>query len=136
MPECGCQPWSIDIGVSRRSNSKWSRNTNGFMISPRSDGLASRVMGPPTSPRVRWMICRTGVWICCAIMVSSSRLVLCSLRSRRLRGGRLHGLHLELDVDAIADEDAARFEHLVPPETEVLPVEARLREERDALVTP
>src|SRR5262249_13907988 len=46
------------------------------------------------------------------------------------------GLHFEIDVDAIADEDAAGLEHLIPGETEVLSVERRLCGEPDALVTP
>src|SRR6267154_527110 len=38
--------------------SKRSRNTNGFRISPRSDGLIRRVTGPCVRPRVRCTIAR------------------------------------------------------------------------------
>jgi hypothetical protein len=38
--------------------SKRSRKTNGFRISPKSDGLIKRVMGPFVRPRVRCMIAR------------------------------------------------------------------------------
>jgi len=38
--------------------SKRSRNTNGFRISPKSDGLIKRVTGPCVRPRVRCTIAR------------------------------------------------------------------------------
>src|ERR1700674_806329 len=38
--------------------SKRSRNTNGFRISPKSDGLINRVTGPCVRPRVRRTIAR------------------------------------------------------------------------------
>src|ERR1700720_4863328 len=38
--------------------SKRSRNTNGFRISPKSDGLIKRVAGPCVRPRVRCTIAR------------------------------------------------------------------------------
>ena len=34
--------------------------------------------------------------------------------SGRLFRGRRHGLHLDLDVDVLADENATRLEHLIP----------------------
>src|SRR5262249_15618173 len=46
-----------------------SRNTNGLMTSPRSEGLISRVMGPPPCPRVRWVMSRTDGWTFCASML-------------------------------------------------------------------
>src|SRR6266853_4471063 len=54
MPEWG---WS---GPSKGapSWSKRSRNTNGFKISPTSDGLIKRVTGPCVRPRVRCTIAR------------------------------------------------------------------------------
>src|SRR5688500_8219938 len=56
--------------------------------------------------------------------------------SRGFFGQGFDGLHFELDLDAVADEDAAGLEHLVPPESEVLPVESGFRDESDSLVAP
>src|SRR5262245_18819925 len=120
---------------SPAGNSARSRKTKGLMTSPRSDGLTSLVMGPRVCPCVRYAISRTGCWICRASMV----VLLLSGRlrgSRGLDGRRSHAFHFELDVDAIADQHAARLEHLVPLETEVLAVEGGLRDEADALVAP
>src|SRR5262245_29100995 len=58
------------------------------------------------------------------------------LPSRRLRGRGLHRLHVELDVDALADQHAAGLEHLVPGEPELLAIDRRLRDEARALVAP
>src|SRR6185436_2808056 len=55
---------------------------------------------------------------------------------RRVAGLGVDGLDVELDVDAIADEHPAGFEHLVPLEAEVLAIDRRLRDEADALVAP
>src|SRR3954454_24353029 len=55
---------------------------------------------------------------------------------RGLCGRRFDRLHFELDLDAIADQNAAGLEHLIPPEPEVLPVESGLRDESDSLVAP
>jgi len=65
MPECGCQPCSIEMGAPPPSNSNRSRKTNGFISSPRSDGLTRRVTGPLVCPRVRWTILRVAsrAWI-------------------------------------------------------------------------
>src|SRR6202048_5352765 len=49
MPEWG---WRGPL-KGAPSWSKRSRNTNGFRISPRSDGLIKRVTGPCVRPRVR-----------------------------------------------------------------------------------
>jgi hypothetical protein len=46
-----------------------------------------------------------------------------------LRGRRLDRLDLQLDVDPLADQEAAGLEHLIPPQAEVLPVERRRRDE-------
>src|SRR4029077_20435556 len=54
MPECG---WSGPLNGGP-SWSKRSRNTNGFKISPKSDGLINRVRGPWVWPRVRRAIAR------------------------------------------------------------------------------
>src|SRR5450755_797501 len=57
--------------------------------------------------------------------------------SRRRGGGCCaHGLQLELDLDAIAHQQAARLEDLVPLEAEVLAVEGALRGESDPFVAP
>src|SRR5262245_58944868 len=56
--------------------------------------------------------------------------------SGRSCGRYLDGLHLQLDVDAIADEDAAGLEQLVPVQAEVLPVEGRRRRESETFVAP
>src|SRR5690606_35218755 len=56
--------------------------------------------------------------------------------SRDLRGRGAHGLHLDLDVDALADENAARLERLIPLEAVVAPVEGRRRGEGGPLVAP
>src|SRR3954467_8464883 len=53
-----------------------------------------------------------------------------------LCGRRLDGLHLELDVDAIADEDATCLEQLGPVQAEVLSIEGGRRDEPSALVAP
>src|SRR5882724_3117331 len=54
MPEWG---WSGPL-KGAPSWSKRSRNTNGFRISPKSDGLIKRVTGPLVRPRVRCAIAR------------------------------------------------------------------------------
>src|SRR5712675_3783048 len=54
MPEWG---WRGPL-KGAPSWSKRSRNTNGFRISPRSDGLIKRVTGPCVRPRVRCTIGR------------------------------------------------------------------------------
>src|SRR5260370_42309647 len=67
MPEWG---WRGPLNGAP-SWSKRSRNTNGFRISPKSDGLINRVTGPCVRPRVRRTIARakrgggdlTGAWI-------------------------------------------------------------------------
>jgi DNA-binding transcriptional LysR family regulator len=46
------------------------------------------------------------------------------------------GLDVEVDVDAVADQDAASLEHLIPGESEVLAVDRRLGDEADTLVPP
>src|SRR5262245_17186926 len=52
-------------------------------------------------------------------------------------GGRCpHGLHFQLDVDAVADQHTARLERLVPFQTEVFTIERAGRDEPDALVAP
>src|SRR3954470_5257603 len=53
-----------------------------------------------------------------------------------LCGRRLDGLHLELDVDAIPDEDATCLEQLGPVQAEVLSIEGGRRDESGALVAP
>src|SRR5882672_58852 len=54
MPEWG---WRAPLkGAPSWSNR--SRNTNGFRISPKSDGLIKRVTGPCVRPRVRCTIAR------------------------------------------------------------------------------
>src|ERR1700681_2577934 len=54
MPEWGCRgPLKGAPSWSKRS-----RNTNGFRISPKSDGLIKRVTGPCVRPRVRCTIAR------------------------------------------------------------------------------
>src|SRR5256885_8771821 len=58
------------------------------------------------------------------------------ISSGRARCGRVDGLHVELDVDAVPDEHAARLEDLVPLEAEILALDRRLRDEADALVAP
>jgi len=55
---------------------------------------------------------------------------------RRLHGGGLHRLDVELDVHAIADQDAPGFEKLVPLETEAFAVDRSLADESDPLVAP
>src|SRR5689334_7309167 len=55
---------------------------------------------------------------------------------RGLIGRGFDRLHLELDVDSIAEQDTAGLEQLIPPEPEVLPVECGLRDESDSLVAP
>src|SRR5712672_929505 len=55
MPEWG---WRGPL-KGAPSWSKRSRNTNGFRISPKSDGLIKRVTGPFVRPRVWCMIART-----------------------------------------------------------------------------
>src|SRR5690349_7992925 len=90
----------------------------------------SRVIGPCAWPRVRYAMRRV-------VDVERFRAVLIVVAPlRRLRRGRLHCLHLELDVDAIADQHAARLEQLVPLQAEVLAIDGRRRQEADALVTP
>src|SRR5262249_7434591 len=62
-----------------------------------------------------------------------------SFRGLHSRSGRCcgsHGLQVELDLDALADEHAACFEHLIPLETEVLAVDRRARDEAASLVAP
>src|SRR6266446_10071610 len=54
MPEWG---WRGPLNGGP-SWSKRSRNTNGFRISPKSDGLINRVTGPCVRPRVRRRIVR------------------------------------------------------------------------------
>src|SRR5258708_5744378 len=54
MPEWGCNG-PLNGGPSW---SKRSRNTKGFRISPKSDGLIKRVIGPCVRPRVRRRIAR------------------------------------------------------------------------------
>src|SRR5258707_3638260 len=54
MPEWG---WRGPL-KGAPSWSKRSRNTNGFRISPKSDGLIKRVTGPCVRPRVRCTIVR------------------------------------------------------------------------------
>ena len=48
-----------------------SRNTKGFRVSPRSDGLISRVMGPPPWPRVRFTMrrCVGGAFIASGLVI-------------------------------------------------------------------
>jgi hypothetical protein len=41
-----------------------------------------------------------------------------------------------LDLNAIADQHAAGFEYLIPLQTEIFAIEARLRDEADALAAP
>src|SRR5262245_34025524 len=91
----------------------------------------SRVIGPPSLPRVRWTMSRSGCSrICRASMTRSSP------GSGRVHRGRLYALQVELDLDAFADEHAAGLERLVPPQTEVLAIDRGLGGERDALVAP
>src|SRR6202521_2743641 len=54
IPECGWRP-PLEGAPSW---SKRSRNTNGFRISPKSDGLIKRVARPCVRPRVRCAIAR------------------------------------------------------------------------------
>src|SRR5262245_7724860 len=56
--------------------------------------------------------------------------------SGRLHFDLLHRFDFSLDLDAVADHHAARLEHLVPREAEVLPIDRRLRCERRADVAP
>jgi hypothetical protein len=103
MPECGCQSRSMGV-LGPASNTAKSRNTKGLMISPRSEGLISRVMGPRVVPRVRYMISRTVCGIGLAIMtLVPPRLA----RHARVRGRGAHSLHIELDLNVIADQHAA-----------------------------
>src|SRR5688572_1868938 len=86
----------------------------------------SRVIGPPPRPRVRRAMRRSDE----AVM----RGAVCT--SRHLRGGGLNGLDLQLDLDLVADQQAAGLEHLVPPQAEVLAIDRRPGRERHALVAP
>src|SRR5215216_1765973 len=65
----------------------------------------------------------------------SSRVAVVS-PSGGLLGRRLHGLHFELDLDALAHQHTAGLERLVPREPEVLALDGRLGDEPDALVAP
>src|SRR5258707_179497 len=62
MPEWG---WRGPL-KGAPSWSKRSRNTNGFRISPKSDGLIKRVAGPCFRPRVRRTIARAKSHACAA----------------------------------------------------------------------
>src|SRR5262245_60644055 len=73
------------------------------------------------------------------LVASMMRLLSCQSwgdGSSSLHGRGPYALHFQLDVDAVADQDAARFEDLVPVQAEVLPVERGLRDEADPLVAP
>ena len=69
-----------------------------------------------------------------------------SLRCRRRRRARsgtrgghvryLHHLNLDVDLDLLAHEHAARLEHLVPAQAEVAAVDAALETESEALIAP
>src|SRR5215471_17407547 len=58
------------------------------------------------------------------------------LDSRRALRSGADSLDFELDVDAVTDEDAARLEHLIPGQAEVLAIEGSPRGEADAQVPP
>src|SRR5262249_18370036 len=111
--------------------SKWSRKTNGFTSSPTSPGLISRVIGPPAWPLVRKTIRRSGDVKTCRCAFN-----MCILLSGCFNGRALDGLHLELDVDAVADEKASRFEHLVPSQAKVLAIDRSLCGEAAAHIAP
>src|SRR5579862_4486055 len=88
----------------------------------------SRVIGPRPWPRVRYAIARGAEMVRGAVVMVPP--------SRGLRGRRLHGLDLELDLDLVADQHAARLEHLVPAQAEILAIDRRRRDEAGALVAP
>src|SRR3982751_5447741 len=69
-------------------------------------------------------------------MILSPLFVVVDNGSGGFCGRRLDGLHLELDVDAIADEDATCLEQLGPEQAEVLSIEGGRRDESGALVAP
>src|SRR5690349_20436962 len=56
--------------------------------------------------------------------------------SRSALGRGADSLDLELDVDAVADQDAARLEELIPGEAEVLSIQRRLCCEANPFVPP
>src|SRR5258708_7816515 len=59
-----------------------------------------------------------------------------SSTSRGMVGRDPNGLHVELDVHALAEHDAAGIERLVPGEAEILSIERRLREKPYSLAAP
>src|SRR6266850_5310007 len=71
MPEWGCR---VPL-KGAPSWSKISRNTNGFRISPKSDGLIKRVTGPCVRPRVRWTIARASAMFPSNLFMYSSPLI-------------------------------------------------------------
>src|SRR5688500_17640098 len=49
---------------------------------------------------------------------------------------RAHGLHLDLDLDIVADEDSTGLERGIPRQAEIASVDLRLSAEAHALAAP
>src|SRR5260370_14297054 len=86
------------------------------------------VLGAPRCQTVRW--------------ISKDAFIVNSRSPRPVPSGSLldclcsDGLHVEGDLDVVADDDAAALEQLVPVEPELLAVDRGLGEEADPLVPP
>src|SRR6266404_6716806 len=84
MPECG---WIANIGLPVGTTTAWSRNTNGLINSPISEGLARRVISPCLLPPVRKAI-RRGAGVVSGIKVRTAAALFMAL-PKKYDGGRV-----------------------------------------------